>query len=76
MITSDDAYFGGDVISAKGWGRYTYGEGFDAYIQAQVLSEGQILKKMVQALTNPIMKLLEIRLEGTLENPSWRVKPF
>jgi hypothetical protein len=31
---------------------------------------------MVQALTNPIMKLLEIRLEGTLENPSWRVKPF
>jgi hypothetical protein len=76
VISSEDAYFGGDVLSARGRGSYTQAEGFDAYIQAQMLSEGRVLKKMVQILTDPLMKLLEIRLEGSLDDPSWHIKRF
>ena len=76
VVSSEDAYFDGDVLSAKGRGSYSQPTGFDAYIQAQVLSEGKIIKKVVHAITNPLMKLLEMKLEGTLTNPSWELEKF
>jgi hypothetical protein len=75
VISSEDAYFEGDVLSAKARGSYDYESGFDAYIQAQVLSEGRI-SKVVRVITNPLMKLLEMKLEGTLANPSWKLEKF
>ena len=76
VISSEDAYFEGDILSAKARGSYVYESGFDAYVQAQVLSEGRILKKMVRVITDPLMKLLEMKLEGTLANPSWKLEKF
>jgi len=76
VVSSEDAYFDGDVLSAKGRGSYSQPTGFDAYIQAQVLSEGKIIKKVVHAITDPLMKLLEMKLEGTLSNPSWKLEKF
>ncbi len=75
VVSSEDAYFEGDILSAKARGRYVYESGFDAYIQAQVLSEGRI-SKVVRVITNPLMKLLEMKLEGTLANPSWKLEKF
>jgi hypothetical protein len=74
-VSSQDAYFEGDILSAKGRGTYDPLSGFDAYVQAQVLSEGRI-QQMVRALTDPLMKLLEMKLEGTLDSPSWRLEKF
>jgi len=75
VISSEDAYFDGDVLSAKGKGSYAHASGFDARIQAQMLSEGKI-STVVRVITDPLMKLLEMKLEGTLSNPSWELEKF
>jgi hypothetical protein len=75
MIQSPDAYFEGDVISAKGKGNYTKKAGFDALVQAQILSENPV-SKVIQVITSPIFKLFELKLEGTLADPSWRLEKF
>lgn len=74
-VSTDDAYFGGDVINAKCRGSYRHPEGYDALIQAQVFKEGG-LSRVVHVITDPLMKLLEIRLEGTLESPVWKLEKF
>ena len=74
-VLSKDAYFEGNLLSAKGRGSYSPVSGFDAYIQTQVFSEGTI-SKVVRAITDPLMKLLEIKLEGSLANPSWNLEKF
>jgi hypothetical protein len=75
VISSENAYFEGDILSATARGRYVQETGYDAYIQAQVLSEGRI-SRVVRVITNPLMKLLELKLEGTLSNPSWKLDKF
>lgn len=73
VIHSEDAYFDGDLISAKGHGSYSPRNGFDAIVQAQVLSDNRI-SKLFRMLTDPILKLFELRLEGPLADPSWRLE--
>ncbi len=75
VILSEDAYFEGDVLSAKGRGSYSQASGFDALVQVQMFSEGRI-SKVVRAITDPLMKLLEMKLEGTLSDPSWKLDKF
>jgi len=75
VVSSEDAYFDGDILSAKGKGSYVPASGFDVRIQAQVLSEGKI-SKVVRAITDPLMKLLELKLEGPLSDPSWELEKF
>ncbi|MCF7818639.1 MAG: AsmA-like C-terminal region-containing protein [Kiritimatiellales bacterium] len=74
-VGSEDAYFNGDVLSAKGRGIYSPAAGFNAYIQVQVLSESMI-SKVVRVITDPLLKLLELRLEGPLSSPTWRLENF
>jgi len=75
VILSEDAYFEGDVLSAKGRGSYSQASGFDALVQVQMFSEGRI-SKVVRVITDPLMKLLEMKLTGTLADPSWRLEKF
>ena len=75
VISSEDAYFEGDLLSAKVHGRYVNPTGFDAYIKAQVFREGRI-SKMMLVLTDPLMRLLEMKLEGPLSDPSWQLEKF
>ena len=75
VIMSEDAYFEGDVLSAKGRGRYVHPTGFDATIQAQVFRDGRI-SRMVRIITDPLMRLLEMRLEGPVTDPSWQLQNF
>jgi len=75
VVSSEDAYFGGDVISAKGKGSYRPSSGFDALVQVQMLSDGRI-SKVVRVITDPLMKLFEMRLTGTLAKPSWKLEKF
>jgi hypothetical protein len=75
LVSSEDAYFNGEVLSAKGRGTYGPDAGFDAYIQVQVLSES-VISKVVRVLTDPLLKLLEIKLEGSISSPTWRLEKF
>ncbi len=74
-VSSSDAYFEGDLISAKGEGSYRFPTGFDATVQVQMLRDSY-LSKVVRAITDPLLKLFEMRLTGTLSNPSWKLKNF
>jgi len=75
VIHSDDAYFEGDLMSAKGHGCYCAENGFDAYVQAQVFSENPV-SKVIRVITDPFFKLFEIKLEGPLAKPTWRLEKF
>ena len=74
-ISSEDTYFGGSFISAKGQGSYCPSTGFDALVQVQMLSESRIAK-VVRAITDPLMKFFEMKLTGTLSEPSWKLENF
>jgi len=72
-IKTEDAYFDGDLISAKGRGSYSPMDGFDAHVQVQLLGDNQI-SKIFRVITDPFLKLLELKLEGTLKDPVWRLE--
>jgi hypothetical protein len=74
-IVTRDAYFDGDLISAKGRGRYSLAKGFDAYVQVQLLGDNQI-SKVFRVITDPFLKLLELKLDGPFKDPSWRFDTF
>lgn len=74
-VYSDNAYFDGDVLSAKGRGSYDRSTGFDAYVQAQILSDNSMFK-LFRFFTDPIFKFFELKLEGTLESPEWKLDTF
>jgi len=74
-ILTKDAHFGGDLISAKGMGSYAPKEGFDATIQVKLMNESRI-SKILQTITNPVTKLLTLRLTGSLGDPSWSLDKF
>ena len=70
-----NAYFEGDLLSAKGQGSYSRYSGFDAYIQAQVFSANPV-SRVLRVITDPFFKLLEFKLEGPLSDPSWHLDNF
>ena len=62
-----------ELISAKARGLYSQKDGFDAYIQVQTFSD-RTISQLVRVVTDPILKLFEIKLEGTLSDPVWKFK--
>jgi len=75
VVFSENAYFDGDFLSAKGQGSYSVKSGLDANVQAQVFSENRF-SKVLRVITDPFFKLLELKLEGPLSDPSWRLERF
>ncbi len=75
VIYSENAYFEGDLLSAKGRGSYSKDEGFDAYVQTQVFRDNNI-SRVFRFLTDPFLKLLEVKLEGTINDPVWKLDTF
>ncbi len=76
IIHSDNAYFDGDFLSAKGTGDYVVEEGFDMKIQIQLLNDNRIFS-IIRFLTDPVLGLLDLKLSGTFSDPSWGINnPF
>lgn len=75
VISTENAYFGGDVISAKGRGSYSTSDGFDAYVHGQFLNDNRI-SKVLRAITDPIFKLFATRLTGPLSDPNWEMDKY
>ena len=75
VVSSEDILFEGNVIRAKGQGSYTQSSGFDANIQAQTVGDGMIFSA-VRIFTDPLLKLFEMKLTGTLSKPVWELEKF
>ena len=73
IIKTENAALVGELISAKAHGLYSSKDGFDAYIQVQTFSD-RTISQLVRVVTDPILKLFEIKLEGTLSDPVWKFK--
>ncbi len=72
-IESDDIRVEGHIISLKGWGHYHLDDKLDFRVQVQPLRRGRIVDA-VRIVTTPVSKLLQLRLQGTLAVPDWRVE--
>jgi hypothetical protein len=70
-VTSDDIYIGGDVMSLKGNGSYSFSGELDYYAQVTLMKESTLLAKLLRTLTSPISKLFEFRVKGTYDEPEW-----
>lgn len=75
VIYSKNAYFDGDLLSAKGRGSYSTSRGFNAYVQAQVFSDNDV-SRIFRFFTDPLLKLFEVKLEGTFKEPQWKLNTF
>ncbi|MBN2684029.1 MAG: hypothetical protein JXR40_02005 [Pontiellaceae bacterium] len=76
VIHSDNAYFDGDVLSAKGSGDYSVEDGFDMEVQVQLLNDNKLFV-IIRLVTDPVLGLLELKLGGTFSDPTWKVNtPF
>ena len=71
-IESDNAVFEGPLINASGRGSYRPDIGFDAIFQAHMLRNKGI-SKIIRTITDPLLKIFEVRLTGPLSDPSWRL---
>jgi hypothetical protein len=74
-VSSKDIFFGGNLISAKGRGNYSPAEGYDAHIEVKLLRNG-FFGKIIQFITCPFTKLFELKLEGPLSKPTWKLQNF
>jgi hypothetical protein len=75
QVTTEDLVFEGDIISAKGRGSFQPEKGLDAYVQVQLLRESA-LSRIVRPITDPFLRLLEMKVEGPFSQPTWRVDKF
>lgn len=73
VISTQNAVFNGDIISASGHGEYHPDSGFDARVQTHILSRTGF-SKVVRLITDPLMKFFEMKLTGPLSDPSWRLE--
>lgn len=69
---SKDMRIEGDFFSVEGEGECTLDGKLNFSVKVRPATERRGIGSMVRALTAPISKLLEFRLEGTLSNPQWK----
>ena len=73
VLTTENLYIDGGMISIKGWGSYDISQDdLDFVIRAQFTREESIAGKIVHYLTLPFTKLLlEFKVSGPIDNPKW-----
>ena len=80
-INDDKIYTGefqieGDVFSVNGRGDYYFNKNLDFKVQFKLLKEKTMGGKIVQFIIAPLSKILEFRLVGSLDKPSWYLRTF
>lgn len=73
VLTTENLYIYGGMISIKGWGSYDISQDdLDFVIRVQFTKEESIAGKIVHYLTLPFTKiLLEFKVSGPIDNPKW-----
>ena len=70
-VTSRNIVLQGTVFSVKAAGDYAFNGGLDYRVEVQLLRGGPVAA-LVRLATLPVTRLLEFRLTGSFEEPSWR----
>ncbi len=70
-IWSRDVQIEGDVLSLTAHGSVTLNRMLDFDVQVRPMRDSTILGTAMRAVTYPISKLFEFRLEGTMSAPRW-----
>ena len=70
-IRFDPIELQGDVLSVSGAIQVGFDQRLSGTVRVKLLREG-LLAELIQGLTWPVSKLLEVRLTGTLKDPGWR----
>ncbi len=71
-IRTGDARIEGDLFSVEGEGRYGLDGTLRFTVKVRPATERKGIAPAVRALTLPLSKLLEFKLEGTLSKPVWK----
>ncbi len=71
-IKTRDARIEGDFFSVEGEGDCTLDGKLNFSVKVRPATERKGVGPIVRALTSPLSKLLEFRLEGTLTDPQWK----
>jgi hypothetical protein len=74
-LYSDNASFEGDVFNAMVSGKYAQETGFDAMVHVHLL-DNKGLQKVIRLITDPLFKLFELRLSGSIQDPVWKLHNF
>jgi hypothetical protein len=72
QVVMDKVRIEGDVLSLTASGAYALEGTMDFDVQVTLMKEHTLAAKLLRTLTAPLSKLLELRLEGTLAEPTWR----
>ena len=75
-LHSDRISIDGDVFSMSGHGNYSFDKSVDFLVQIKLMKSDPFFAKIVRFITWPITKLLEFRLEGTVDEPRWYAVNF
>ncbi len=71
-LATEDARIEGPVLSLRARGWCDMDGRLDFLVQVTPMKEQTLLGQAMHAVTMPLSKLFELRLEGTLEEPRWR----
>lgn len=72
QVSSRDVQIEGDVLSLTARGNCRFGDGALAFdVQVRPMKDSSLIGQAMRALTYPISRLFEFRLEGTLDDPRW-----
>ncbi|MBQ5530525.1 MAG: hypothetical protein IIT98_00755 [Kiritimatiellae bacterium] len=78
VVSSDNVYLQGGLVSVKGWGTYDLAEDrLDFTVRVQLLKKDSVAGMILQPVTWPFTKFLfEFRLTGPAADPEWSyIKP-
>lgn len=70
-IVSRDIQIEGEVLSLTAKGQCTLDGRLDVDVQVRPLKDGTVTGQALRALTYPLSRLFEFRLEGTIDKPRW-----
>ncbi|GEM_PF-1801865 len=73
QVLSENIRLEGSLLSLRAWGAYDLDDELDFRVHVQPLRSGWLVD-VVRWVTYPVSRLLQFQLEGTLEEPNWRIE--
>lgn len=73
VISSENIFIEGGLISIKAWGSYDISEdNLNLTARVQILKEEDLMSKIIHPITYPVTKLfLEFKATGPIDDPKW-----
>lgn len=70
-VHADSIQIEGDILSLSARGDYYFNGQLDYRVQVRFLRKQTVLGMVLQLVTLPVTKILEFRLTGTVDHPTW-----